>query len=185
MSKVFSQYHTFRLPACLGIEFLLISGAVMLAALLRFSLGDLDLVSSLSNCLHAGLMAFVCQLCMYYADLYDLRVALSSRTLLVKLGQSLGVAAVVLMGVFYLLPQLSVGRGIFVPSLMLAFGLLFGWRLFYQGLHTINHFRIKVLIIGTSEDACRLALELVDKRQLGYDVRGFIGENNEVGKELL
>jgi hypothetical protein len=37
MSKIFSQYHTLRLPACLGIEFLLISGAVMLAALLRFS----------------------------------------------------------------------------------------------------------------------------------------------------
>jgi len=185
MSKLFSQYHTFRLPVCLGIEFLLISGAVMLAALLRFSLADWDLASSLSYCLHAGLMAFVCQLCMYYADLYNLRVAFSSRTLLVKLGESLGVVTVVLMGVFYLLPQLSVGRGIFVSSLMLAFALLFGWRLFYQGLHTINHFRIKVLIIGTGEDACRLALELVDKRQLGYDVHGFIGENNEVGKELL
>ena len=75
------------------------------------------LASSLSYCPHAGLMAFVCQLCMYYADLYDLRVALSSRMLLIKLGQSLGVAAVVLMGVFYLLPQLSVGRGfLFQPD---------------------------------------------------------------------
>ena len=185
MSRLFSQYHTFRLPACLGIEFLLLSGAVMLAALLRFSQGDLALAISLSYYPHAGLTAFVCQLCMYYADLYDLRVALSGRTLLIKLGQSLGVAAGVLMVVFYLLPQLSVGRGVFIPSLMLAFGLLFGWRLFYQGLHAINHFRIKVLIVGTSEDACKLALELVDKRQLGYDVCGFIGENNEVGKELL
>jgi FlaA1/EpsC-like NDP-sugar epimerase len=183
MSRLFSQYHTFRLPACLGIEFLLISGAVMLTALLRFSQENWALAVSLSYYPHACLTAFVCQLCMYYADLYDLRVALGSRMLLVKLGQSLGVAAVVLMGVFYLLPQLSVGRGVFIPSLLLAFGLLVGWRLFYQGLHANNHF-IKVLIVGTSEDACKLALSC-RQTQLGYDVCGFIGENNEVGKELL
>ena len=185
MSKIFSQYHTLRLPACLGIEFVLISGAVMLAALLRFSHGNFALASALSYYLQAFLTAFVCQLCMYYADLYDLRVALSGRTLLIKLGQSLGAAAAVLMGLFYLLPQLSVGRGIFVSSLVLAFGLLGVWRLFYQGLHTTNHFCIKVLIVGTSEDARKLVGELVDKQQLGYDVRGFIGESNEVGKELL
>jgi FlaA1/EpsC-like NDP-sugar epimerase len=181
MSKIFSQYHTLRLPACLGIEFLLISGAVMLAALLRFSQSRF----ALDYFPRAFLTAFVCQLCMYYADLYDLRVALSGRTLLIKLGQSLGLAAVVLMGLFYLLPQVSVGRGIFGPSLVLALGLLVAWRLFYQGLHTINHFRIKVLIVGTSEDARKLVKELVDKRQLGYDIRGFIGEVDEVGKELL
>jgi FlaA1/EpsC-like NDP-sugar epimerase len=185
MGKIFSQYHNLRLPACLVLEFLLISAAVMLAALLRFSHGDSALASALPYSLRAFLMAAVCQLCMYYADLYDLRVALSGRTLLIKLAQSLGVAAVVLMGLFYLLPQLSAGRGIFVPGLLLAFGLLIAWRLFYQGLHAINHFRIKVLIVGTSEDARKLIGELADKQQLGYDVRGFIGESDEVGKELL
>jgi FlaA1/EpsC-like NDP-sugar epimerase len=185
MSKIFSRYHTLRLPACLVLEFLLISATVMLAALLRFSYSDWALAGALFYYLHAFLTAVVCQLCMYYADLYNLRVALSGRMLLIKLGQSLGLAAVVLMGLFYLLPQSSVGRGVFIPSLVLAFGLLVAWRLFYQELHTINHFRIKVLIVGTSEDARKLVGELADKRQLGYDVRGFLGESDEVGKELL
>jgi FlaA1/EpsC-like NDP-sugar epimerase len=185
MSKIFDRYHTIRLPACVGIDFLLISSTVLLSAVLRFSMHRLTSNSGFPFIRHACLTAFVCQLCMYYADLYDFRVALSSRTLLSKLGQSLGIATVILMGLFYVLPGLQIGRVIFVLSLVLAFSFLWGWRLFFQRLHASNRFSIKVLIVGTSEEAQKLASELWDQQPLGYEIIGFLGENNEIGKNLL
>jgi hypothetical protein len=40
--------------------------------------------------------------------------------------------------------------------------------------------RIRVLIIGTDEQAKSIATELLDNRMLGYDFRGFIGETDEI-----
>jgi len=185
MSKTFRQYHTWRLPVCLCVEFLLLSGIVMLSAVLRFYTDDQPFAAGLSYMLHAFLMAVVCQLCMYYTDLYDLRVALSTPALLSKLGRSLGVATAVLMVLFYMLPLLAFGRGIFAISLVLAWCVLIAWRLLYQRLNNLPQFRVSVLILGTGDEARQLAEELHSHPTLGYELRGFLGDNDEVGKECL
>ena len=187
MSRVFLQYQTWRVPVCLGIEFLLISGAVMLATLLRFYIGGLPSLWSMSLAYlpRALLSAAVCQVCMYYTDLYDLRVALRPSVLLSKLGQALGAGVIVLMLLFFILPPVAVGRGVFVLSLPLAVCSLFGWRLLYQRLHTLNQFRINILILGTDDEAQKLAAELHNHRALGYELRGFIGKDDEVGRDVL
>jgi FlaA1/EpsC-like NDP-sugar epimerase len=185
MSKVFRQYHTWRLPVCLCVEFLLLSGVVVLAAALRFRLNGQSFAVGFDYILHAFLTAVVCQLCMYYTDLYELRVALSTSALLGKLGRALGAATAVLMVLFYILPPLAFGRGIFAISLVLAWCGLVGWRLLYQRLHTLSQFRVRVLILGTSDEARQLAAELGNHATLGYELRGFVGDTNEVGKALL
>jgi FlaA1/EpsC-like NDP-sugar epimerase len=185
MSRTFSQYHTLRLPICLGIEFLLFSGVVMLAAVVRFSVGGWAVESYLPYLPHAVLTALVSQLSIYYVDLYDLRVVVSGRRLFIRLLQALIGATVVLMVIFYLLPQLFIGRGILLPSMIVAFFLIAGWRLLYQHLHALTHFQINILILGTGAEARKLAEELVDKQPLGYELRGFIGERYEVDKNVL
>ena len=129
--------------------------------------------------------AAVCQLCMYYAGLYDLRVALRPSVLLGKLGQALGAGAIVLLLVFFMLPPLAIGRGIFIPSLGFAACGLLGWRLLYQRIHTLNRFRINVLILGTDIEAQKLAEELCNYQALGYELCGFIGRDDDVGKDVL
>ena len=81
---------------CFGVEFCLIAGAVFLAALIRFSTRGIMLSKGIPYLPHAGLTALVCQVCMYYADLYDFRLGLSDRQLYGKLIRALGAAAVVL-----------------------------------------------------------------------------------------
>jgi FlaA1/EpsC-like NDP-sugar epimerase len=185
MSKGFLQYQTWRVPVCLGIEYMLLSSAIMFAVMLRLYIGGASLTASFPYLPRVLMSAAVCQLCMYYTGLYDLRVALRPVLLLGKLGQALGAGAIVLMLLFFILPPVAVGRGIFVLSLAFAACSLLGWRLLYQRLHTLNQFRINVLILGTDAEAQKLAEELHNHRALGYELRGFIGKNDEVGKDIL
>jgi FlaA1/EpsC-like NDP-sugar epimerase len=186
MSRVFSQYHhALHSRICFCVEFLIISGMVMLSAVIRFSVGGLTLGSGLPYVPHAFLVALVYQTCMYYAELYDFRAPPSNGRLFTKLLRSLAVATVILTVVFYMLPQFVVGRGMLLFSFVLAFCFIIGWRLLYQRLHATKHFRVNVLIIGTGEEAQKLARELLYNQPLGYEIRGFIGDSDEVGKELL
>ena len=190
MSRGFLQYHTWRLPVCLGIEYALLSSAIMAAVVLRFyiggsSWGGSPWTASLPYLPRVFISAAVCQLCMYYAGLYDLRVALRPSVLLSKLGQALGAGALVLLFLFFILPPLAIGRGIFIPSLGFAVCGLLAWRLLYQRIHTINRFRINILILGTDAEAQKLAEELCDYQALGYELRGFIGRDDDVGKDIL
>ena len=130
------------------------------------------------------LSAVVCQLSLYYGELYELRVTLNTQALVVRISQCFAIAAATLISVFYLLPSLMIGRTAFGLGLGLAWGFLIGWRLFYQRLHTMSQFRVKVLIVGTSEAAQMCARELRQKHPLGYELRGFIGDSHEVGREL-
>ena len=169
---------------CVCIEFVMISAAVLLPAGGLWLVGQPFLESSVLSVLHAFLMAVVCQMCMYYAELYEFRVTLSNGKLFIKLLQSLGAATVVLAVLFYLVPSLEVGRGMLFRSLLLVFCMLSGWRCLYQWLLSMQQFRVNVLIIGTGEEARRLAGELLSSQALGYNVRGFIGETHEVGKDV-
>ena len=185
MNRGFWQYYTWRLPVCLGIEYALLSGAIMAAVMLRLSIGSSPLTASFPYLPRVFISAAVCQLCMYYAGLYDLRVALRPSVLLSKLGQALGASAIVLLLLFFILPPLAIGRGIFVSSLGFAACGLLGWRLLYQRLHALNRFRVNILILGTDVEAQKLAEELCNHQALGYELRGFIGRVNDVGKDIL
>ncbi|ETX05368.1 nucleoside-diphosphate sugar epimerase/dehydratase [Candidatus Entotheonella palauensis] len=185
MSRFFGRFQPVRMRMCFGVEFCLIAGAVFLAALIRFSTHGIMLSKGAPYLPHAGLTALVCQVCMYYADLYDFRVGLSDRQLYGKLIRALGAAAVVLTVLFYALPPLTIGRGIMLLSLPLAFALLVGWRLCYRHLQTMQQFRTKVLILGTGEEARKLAGELANSKPPGYEVKGFIGHEHEIGKRVL
>jgi FlaA1/EpsC-like NDP-sugar epimerase len=170
---------------CFCIESLIVITAVLLSAVMRLSVGNPIVENSLPYVPDALLIALMCQICMYYADLYDFRAALSSSKLFIKLLQSLATATVVLAMLFYLVPSAIIGRGVLSLSLILSFCLLMGWRLLYQWLFSTQQFKVNVLIIGTGEEAQKLAGELSSNRPLGYDIRGFIGESSDVGKDVL
>lgn len=182
----FLPYLSWRVLVCLGIECVLISSAIMSAVMLRlYIISGAPLSAILTYLPHVLVGAAVCQFCMYYTGLYDLRVALRPSLLLGRLGQALGAGTVVLMLLFFILPPVAVGRGIFVLSLAFAGCSLLGWRLLYQRLHRLNQFRINILILGTDAAAQKLAEELCNNRELGYELHGFIGKNDEVGKDIL
>jgi sugar transferase (PEP-CTERM system associated) len=177
ISRAFSRYQPWRAALCFCVEFLLISGVVIVAAVLRFSPYSFLVDYGLSYIPHALLTALVCQGCMYYADLYDLRVALSGSKLFLKIVQSLAVATVVLAVLFYLMPSMELGRGVMLLSMVFIVSVISGWRLLFQWVLTMRQLCMKVLIVGTGEEARSVARELLDRRSLGYDIKGFIDDD--------
>jgi hypothetical protein len=64
----------------------------------------------------AILIAVVCQLCLYYNELYDLRLLADRRELFVRILQALGSTSLVLAVLYYWFPGLVIGRGVFAIS---------------------------------------------------------------------
>jgi sugar transferase (PEP-CTERM system associated) len=94
---------------------------------------------------------------------------------LIGLARALGAAAVVLAVLYYWVPALIVGRGIFMIASVLVVTLVVGWRLAFEWVFSrVGPFE-RLLIIGTSSAAVDLARELFDRRQeLGVELVGFI-----------
>jgi hypothetical protein len=61
----------------------------------------------------ALLIVGVCQLALYYADLYDLRGVSSVRDLTARLIEALGATSLILAGIYFLAPDWIVGRASF------------------------------------------------------------------------
>jgi sugar transferase (PEP-CTERM system associated) len=121
------------------------------------------------------LVVGVCQTCLYYADLYELRGLTSFRDLLVRLLQALGATSLILAGIYYWSPDWIIGRGVFLISVLFMISLVVSWRAAFAWLTHRVAPKERLLLVGTSMAAIELARELFARRQeLGVDIVGFI-----------
>jgi sugar transferase (PEP-CTERM system associated) len=136
--------------------------------------------------LKVGLLMLVIQGAFYVFDLYDFRRIRQRATLYVRIFQATGLAAIMLAVVFYAVPKLMLGRGVFLLSLLLMLTLMSCWRVFVNWL--LGHPRLaeRVLILGTEQTAINIAREVLQRPEVGYRVVGFVGDDPAlVGKSLI
>jgi sugar transferase (PEP-CTERM system associated) len=167
---------TVRIGTLAVIEHLLVVVAVLLAAAGRLG-ADRVSADLIANGLlwRAVLIALVLQVSLHYSDLYDLRTLTDRRALVIGLIQALGGASLVLAVLYYWVPSLIIGRGVFVIASVLVIGLVAGWRLAFEWLSLRVAPAERLLIVGTSEASVALARELFQRRQeLGVDLVGFV-----------
>ena len=169
-------------------EHLLIVAAVFLAA--RVRLGDdaaMRLFSNEDGLWRAVLVAVACQLCLYYADLYDLRSIIDRRDLFIRIVQALGGTSFLLAAAYFWLPSLIIGRGVFILAAIFVITVVVGWRLLFEWLGRRLAPQERLLLVGTSGAAVTLARELFARRQeLGVDIVGFVDPDRErVGSPVL
>ena len=135
----------------------------------------------------AALVAGVLQLCLHYCDLYDLRTLSDRRDLMRGLLRALGAASFILALLYYLLPALVVGRGVFALASVLIVGVVAGWRIAFEWLSLRGAPAERLLIVGTSVAAVALARELFERRsELGVELVGFVDPDAEkVGTPII
>ena len=145
--QLFNRYVSTRSLTVFGGELLLIFGSVALAASVqtrrpsrRQSVED-----------RAG--DVVCQLCLYYNDFYDLTLVHSHRELVVRLLQAVGAASIVLAALYFTVPALMIGDGIFVSALFVFLVGILGWRLLFNHLTGSLRMQERILFVGTGETA--------------------------------
>ena len=159
----------------IAFESVLIVAAVWLAAYVRFRGWMWAVMAEQNGMPKALLIAAVCQLCIYYSDLYDFRRIADRKELLVRIIQALGGASFVLAAVYYWFPASMIGRGVFFLAAGFITVLVSGWRVAFEWLSNRVGPRQRVLLVGIGGAAIKLERELMERRQaLGVDIVGFI-----------
>ena len=121
------------------------------------------------------LIVVVCQLCLHYSDLYDLRTVADKRDVARRLLQAIGATSLILGIAYWLFPLLVVEQGVFLLTAVLAILLVMAWRSLFDVVIARLAPRERLLLVGTSPATVVLARELFERRQeLGVDIVGFI-----------
>jgi sugar transferase (PEP-CTERM system associated) len=167
------------------MEHALVLVAVVVAAALR--LGYSGVLFDIGLLWRGVLIATVLQISLHYADLYDLRTVRDRRDLVIRLLQALGATSVVLAVLYYWLPGLVIGRGVFVVASVLIILVIVGWRVAFDYLSLWVGPAERLLIVGTNGAAVTLARELFERRgELGVELIGFVDPDpSRVGSPLI
>ncbi len=184
--RIFDQYIPIRKIAFFFLESAFIMAMVIFGTYLRFIGDPNSFVHYEWIFIKTLLIVGSVQLCLYYFDLYDLRVFRSNLELTVRLLQSLGVSSILLALLYYMFPKLIIGRGIFLISLGLMGMIIVLWRLFYNRLLRTRQLDQKIMIVGSGPLAKNIAREIIERMDTGFKVIGFITDNPErVGEKLV
>lgn len=178
--------HRARIFSRLLIEGMLLYLCGVAAIFLRFGQEATAVLTAQQGWLKTLLVTSVVQASFYLFDLYDFRQIRQSAVLLSRVTQGLAIAAVALALVFYAWPQMMLGRGVFFLSLGLMLPAMMFWRSISRWM--VGHPRLaeRVLILGTEPGAVALAREVLERRETGYEIVGFVGDDPAmVGRSLI
>lgn len=178
---------TLRSTSLVLFETVLIVSAIAGGAYLRLGNEAWALIGKDNGLPKALFISCVCQLCLYYGDLYgNPRLTVDHRELLVRIFQAFGATSLILSVLYYAFPYLTLGRGVFAISAVLAGLAIIGWRLAFGWILKRVGPRERLLMVGTSEAGISLARELHERRELGVEVVGFVdADRARIGTPLF
>ncbi|MBN1841115.1 MAG: TIGR03013 family PEP-CTERM/XrtA system glycosyltransferase [Deltaproteobacteria bacterium] len=154
-------------------EGILIYMAVLVAAFLRLGSVHASFLSG-EVISKAILIMVVCQISLYYNELYNLKVTDTYVELGLRLTKAMGVASIVLAIIYYFVPSLMMGRGIFFISLVFLVLLVVPWRYAYNWILKKKMFAEKVMILGLGDLSRQIIDEIKDRPDSGYQVAGVV-----------
>ena len=165
-------------------SFLMLTG-MFLGSYFRFS-GDIGFFYYDNYLvLRVMLVVLVTQVCFYYFELYDSKIFKERKKMGILLLGALVATSVILAVIYYMIPFLTVGRGILAISLFLILIFTFLWRVFYSYSLKAWASKEKILIIGTGELAKKVKSEILDNGYEGFEIVGFIDENRDkIGRRI-
>ena len=178
---------TLRSITLVACETVLILSAVAAGAYIRLGDWAWDVLVKENGPVKILFVAGVTQVCLYYADLYDLRRMSDRRELFIRLAQAIAAASFLLALSYYWFPSLVIGRGVFAIAAVLVTLLIIGWRMAFEWLSGHVAPRERLLLVGTSPAAVVLAQELFARRsELGVEIVGFIDPNpSRIGDPVI
>src|SRR3954469_21746479 len=174
MSKGLIQAASWRSSTLIMSETGLILGAVAVSAYVRLGAQAWPLL--VADMLPKALViTLVCQLCLYYGDLYDdPRIAGNRTELLVRILRALGITLLILAGLYTMFPDLTVAPGVLAPAATLAVAAVIGWRLTFAWAARQVGPRERLLLVGSSGAGLSLGHELHSREELGAQIVGFV-----------
>lgn len=175
MTRALGLHLRVRSLTLIVCETALIIGAVVAAAYVRLGHSGWDMLAVNDGLPSTLIIAVVTQGCLYYADLYDLRLLADRRELFIRILNALASASLILAVIYYWFPGLVIGRGVFMVAAAFVMTLVVGWRVAFEWVSRRVRPSERLLLVGTNDAAIDLAREIFARRhQLGVEIVGFI-----------
>lgn len=168
MLRVLKQYFPIRNIIFYILEGFVIFGSVLLSTILLTS--SYSHQSNLLIVLRILLITFVCQVCLYYNDLYDFDVSSSLAETGIRLLQALGITSISLAFIYYIFPMTIVDQKVFILSLFFLLIFIIGWRLLYIQILNKGVFNERIMILGSSSLAMDILKKIFNTIDCGYTV---------------
>ena len=177
MLRLLKQYFPIR-----NILFFLIEGFVIFGSFLLATLILTESESFLFDLflgLRIFLVVFICQICLYYNDLYDFKVASTIVEVSIRLLQALGITSIVLALIYWAFPVVIINQLIFMLSIGFLLIFVIGWRLLYIFIIKKGIFNQNIILLGTSSLAFDILNEIENEPDCGYSVSVIIPDSEE------
>ena len=178
---------TGRSVGLVAFETILIVSVIVSAAFVRFGGSAPAFIADGDGLMRFFVVAAVLQGCLYYADLYNIRTIADRRELFVRFVQAIAAGSFLLAGLYYVLPQLIIGRGVIVIAALVLVVLVPGWRVLFEWVSRNMRPRERLLLVGTSAATVELSRELFERRhELGVEIVGFVDPDPaQVGTPII
>ena len=129
----------------------------------------------------AVLITIVCQICLYYADLYEIHTVSRIKELCIRLLQALGIATILIAVIYFTFPQAIVDSRIYILSLCILLVFLGSWRFIYSLAINQGLFDIKIILIGSDDLSQNIVNEINHKTDCGYAIACIVTEKYHKG----
>jgi len=185
MLQLLKQYFPIRNIIFYMLEGLVIFGSFLLATLI---LTEFDsFIFDWFLCLRIFLVVCICQICLYYNDLYDFKVASTIVEVSIRLLQSLGITSIVLALIYWAFPEVIINQLIFMLSIGFLLIFIIGWRLLYIFIVKKGIFNRNIILLGSSPLAFDILNEIEMEPDCGYSVSVIIPDSEDeiLDKDIL
>ncbi|GAB6146594.1 TIGR03013 family XrtA/PEP-CTERM system glycosyltransferase [Desulfocicer niacini] len=174
MLDILKQYHPVR-----NILFFMFEGLIIFFSMVLsfFCLTQSYCVFSdvLLLCRIFGITV-ICQLSLYYFDLYDLNVSNSVPEIIIRLLMALGSASIVLALIYWLFPMTIVATMVFTLAIVFLILMLLVWRLLYILVLKKGWFNETIIVLGSGSLAMDILCYINENIDCGYTVTAVIPE---------
>jgi sugar transferase (PEP-CTERM system associated) len=177
MIRLFNRYWALPAVVSLAVEALLLSAAVPLSTQLRLGIGPGTPPPPSTVLQEAVAFTVVGLLCLYANSLYDFGERLSSRELTIRLLRTFSIQAVASWALYFVVPDVQMGRGVFALALLFGMSFVLAWRVLLRWILRSEGFSERILIIGSDQKAIDIARETLARKHLGYRVVGFLDDD--------
>jgi len=167
MLRLFKQYYPIR-----NIIFVLVEGFIIWATVTITSsvFGYLGQKHTSAELLYKALLfTIVCQICLYYLDLYDY-IVINIKKTSVKLLQALGMTAITVSVIYFVFPVTIIEYRYLSYSILLTAILILTWRISYSEVLRRGLFNKPIIILGADEMAQQIVNEIKLRKDCGYKI---------------
>ena len=184
MSTIRFFKHYIRVPFIVlgAVEVLLSVASVYAASYIRFSFDGIDKLTIFSELeSRALLFSVVILLCMVAIGLYQTTMREGIFGVLLRLVVSYLLGVMALAFIFYMQPDLFLGRGVLILSVIFSFTSIVLVRIIYFKTDP-NIFKRRVVVLGTGKSSSTIAELRRKADKFGFDILGYVHlrGNNDV-----